>query len=67
MATFQPRAIGEMIMCNCWVRRADAETRFCVRRGAHNPECPTFRPTIDPVKAVQDAEERMYRETGIRS
>jgi hypothetical protein len=56
-----------MIMCNCWVRRADAETRFCVRRGAHNPECPTFRPTIDPVKAVQDAEERMYRETGIRS
>ena len=54
-------------MCNCWVRRADAETRFCVRRGAHNPECPTFRPTKDPVKAVQDAEERMYHEIGIRS
>lgn len=51
--------------CNCWVRRMSAEDQFGIRYGAHNPECPVFKPTLDPVKAVADAELRMEQETGI--
>lgn len=52
-------------MCNCWVKRLTAEQSFGVRNGAHNPACPIFRPSMDPVDAVKDAEIRLYEETGI--
>jgi hypothetical protein len=29
--------------CQCYVRYLEPETKFVVRRGAHNPNCPAFR------------------------
>ncbi len=53
--------------CTCWVRKVSEEERFGIRYGAHNPECPTFKPTLDPVKAMADARQRMWEEVGIQA
>ena len=53
--------------CNCWVRLRPADERFGIRYGAHNPDCPRFHPSRDPVDAVADAELRMRYEVGIAS
>lgn len=52
--------------CDCWVSGHPAETTYSIRRGAHNPECPVFRPSLDPVDAYHDAGLRMKEETGIQ-
>ena len=40
--------------CICWVSRADDETRYTARRGAHNYFCPVYGPSRDPVDALKD-------------
>ncbi len=52
--------------CNCWVASVPLEKSFGIRNGAHNPECPVFRPSLDPVDAVNDAKLRLREETGLR-
>ena len=51
-------------MCDCWVSERTEEEQFGIRFGAHNPTCPMFRPSLDPVDAVHDAELRRYYEVG---
>lgn len=43
-----------MAKCQCWVSKLTDEERFSVRYGAHNPQCPVFRPSLDPVDALND-------------
>ena len=47
-----------MRSCNCWVRYQPEEFQWSTRLGAHNPQCPSYRPTLDPVKNIADAELR---------
>ena len=54
-------------MCTCWVKDRPDEERVGIRYGAHNPDCPQFRPSRDPVDAVADAQLRMRHEVGIAS
>lgn len=49
--------------CHCWVGREPAEIQFGTRFGAHNPMCAAFAPSLDPVDAVADAEQRLQAET----
>ena len=44
--------------CNCYVRYLDAETRFGLHYGAHNPSCPEYRVSLDPVDRLNDEEFR---------
>jgi len=48
--------------CTCWVSRADEETQFCARYGAHSRSCPVFRESGDPVDREWDRLECLYRE-----
>jgi hypothetical protein len=41
--------------CNCYVSRLSELDRFSLRRGAHEPSCPVFRESRDPVDRVRDA------------
>ena len=56
---------GGKHMCNCWVSREPWEVQFAIRYGAHNPQCPRYRPSRDPVDAINDTEIRLHAETGI--
>ena len=51
-----------MASCTCWVKFQDHEMRYTVRYGAHNPTCPVYRPSLDPVDNVKDAELRLRYE-----
>jgi hypothetical protein len=46
--------------CNCYVSQLSDRERFVIRWGAHDPECPVFSPSLDPVDAVDDAETRLH-------
>jgi hypothetical protein len=48
--------------CSCWVSRYPVEETYSIRNGAHNPECPVFRPSVDPVDALHDAQIRVREE-----
>lgn len=50
--------------CDCWVRLQSEVDRFGIRFGAHNPTCPVFKPTLDPVDNYHDAELRAQHEVG---
>lgn len=53
--------------CDCYVRGLDDVTRLSLRRGAHDPACPVYMPSLDRADAQQDAEYRqrtVRRETG---
>ena len=41
--------------CNCYVSRLSELDRFALRRGAHEPSCPVYRESLDPVDRVRDA------------
>jgi hypothetical protein len=55
----------EVVGCRCWVRLQPEEDRYVIRCGAHNPECPMFRPSHDPVDNLHDAELRAQHEVGV--
>lgn len=40
--------------CNCYVRYLRPEIQFATRWGAHNPSCPEYRPSGDPVDRLHD-------------
>ena len=44
--------------CACYVRHLDAEAQFCLRYGAHNPSCPMYRVSLDPVDRRADDDYR---------
>lgn len=48
--------------CTCWVRLQSDEERFQIRYGAHNPECLVYRPSLDPVDNLHDAQIRAREE-----
>jgi hypothetical protein len=41
--------------CKCYVKNLLAYDRFALRRGAHEPSCPVYRESLDPVDRVRDA------------
>ena len=49
--------------CKCYVRFLDEVTRFGLHYGAHNPSCPQYRESLDPVDRANDDDYR--RETEI--
>ena len=49
--------------CRCWVSRADEETRFVVRYGAHGLRCPAYRKSLDIVDQAHDEQLRRDMET----
>ncbi len=50
-------------MCDCYVRFLNEETRFSLHLGAHNPTCPAYRVSHDPVDRAHDEEFRARVET----
>ena len=44
--------------CDCWVASQSEQDRFCIRYGAHDPACPVYRVSLDPVDAANDQELR---------
>ena len=44
--------------CNCWVRKLSEEKAFGVRFGAHNPICPAYQRSRDPIDDANDVELR---------
>ena len=49
-------------MCRCYVRFLNDETRFSLHWGAHNPTCPVYRVSLDPVDRANDEEFRRQAE-----
>jgi hypothetical protein len=49
-------------MCNCYVRFLSEEIRFGLHFGAHNPTCPAYRVSLDPVDRANDDEFRAHTE-----
>jgi hypothetical protein len=45
--------------CKCYVSRLSREAQFCLHYGAHNPACPVYRESRDPVDRKYD---NLYRE-----
>ena len=60
----EPIGVGDLhqILCSCWVKDRPDEERFSLRYGAHNPGCPMFRPSYDPLANLRDAQLRMQHE-----
>ena len=50
--------------CRCYAAALDPVTRFGLHRGAHDPACPVYRPSLDPVDAAQDQETRDHYPKG---
>ena len=48
--------------CTCYVRHLDEITRYVLHYGAHNPACPQYRVSLDPVDRVHDDEFRARTE-----
>lgn len=49
-------------MCNCYVRYLPEVVRFGLHYGAHNPTCPKYRVSGDPVDRAKDEEFRAVAE-----
>ena len=49
---------GMMGTCNCWVKDEPEPECWSLRNGAHNPTCPVYRVSRDPVDALKDADIR---------
>ena len=45
---------GEDMECNCYVKDLPAAERFGIRYGAHEPDCPVYRESLDPVDRKHD-------------
>ena len=50
--------------CNCYVGRLGDEALFTLHYGAHNPSCPVYRVSLDPVDIANDADTRTHFEAG---
>ena len=50
--------------CDCYARQLSPLTQFTMHYGAHNPTCPVFKISRDPVDAKWDIEFRVQHETG---
>ena len=48
--------------CTCYVSKLDEETRFGLRYGAHNKQCPIYAESLDPVDYAEDEEYRASHE-----
>ncbi len=44
--------------CKCYVRHLDAETQYVLHWGAHNPACPVYHRSLDPVDHLHDEDFR---------
>ena len=44
--------------CNCYVQTLSAEDQFCLHYGAHDPKCPVYRVSFDPVDRKHDEDIR---------
>ncbi|KKL56564.1 hypothetical protein LCGC14_2244100 [marine sediment metagenome] len=40
--------------CSCYVQHLDAQTRYVLHNGAHNPKCPWYRESGDIVDRKYD-------------
>lgn len=40
--------------CKCYVRHLTEEVVFGLHYGAHNPRCPVYRVSLDPVDRAHD-------------
>jgi len=58
-------ASARLSQCTCYVLGLPAADQFAIRWGAHNPACPVFAPSRDPVDNLADAELRYKYETAI--
>ena len=45
---------GGAMECNCYVKDLPAAERFGIRYGAHEPTCPVYRESLDPVDRKHD-------------
>ena len=50
--------------CDCYARHLAPLTQFTMHYGAHNPSCPVFKVSRDPVDAKWDIEFRNEHEIG---
>ena len=50
--------VEHLSYCNCWVRKLSKERVFGIRFGAHNPICPAYQRSRDPVDDANDVELR---------
>ena len=49
--------------CNCYVRFIEDEhILFILRYGSHNPTCPSYRASLDPVDQMADEDFRARTE-----
>lgn len=44
--------------CTCYVRFLSDHARFCLHHGAHNPTCPKYHPSLDPIDRQDEVEYR---------
>ncbi len=51
-----------MSYCTCWVSKQPEDVRFGLRRGAHAVGCLEYRPSLDPVDKMEDANTRRIGE-----
>ncbi len=40
--------------CDCYVRHLDAQTRYVLHNGSHNPSCSWYSVSLDPVDRAHD-------------
>ena len=50
--------------CKCYVRYLTEEIAFGLHYGAHNPACPAYRASLDPVDRAHDDDFRDRVEIG---
>ena len=48
--------------CKCYVRFLTEVTRYGLHYGAHNPSCPQYRVSLDPVDRANDEDFRATTE-----
>lgn len=53
--------------CVCYVSELPAPSRVAAHYGEHNPSCPVYRPSLDPVDRKRDARLRELREPTIQA
>ena len=53
-----------LVNCRCYVLKLPLEVALTLHWGAHEIECPTYRPSLDPVDRANDEEFRARHERG---
>ena len=52
--------------CNCYVSKLSDYKQFVIRYGAHDPNCPVYRPSRDPIDQLKDGYTRQHQGTNYR-